>query len=291
MANNKKYISLSRLSIFLDNLRNTFAPQSHKHTVADLTDYTVDSALSSTSNNPVANSAIDAEFEAVSQAMNSLDLAIDGKADASHDHDDTYYTETEIDQKLSTVNTSITNITNGEIVVKEAEHANSADEATHATSADSATNANHATSADSATNANHAVSADSATTAESCTGNAATATKAAQDASGNVIIDTYETKSDASAKLTEAKNYADSAANTVKNDLLNGAGTAYDTLKELGDLIDENQDAIEALEIVAAGKADKVHTHAIADVNDLQAALDNKADASHSHNSVIIREW
>lgn len=46
------------------------------------------------------------------------------------------------------------------------------------------------------------------------------------------------------------------AATAVKNDLLNGAGPAYDTLKELGDLIDENQDAIDALETIATGKQD-----------------------------------
>ena len=70
-----------------------------------------------------------------------------------------------------------------------------------------------------------------------------------------------ESKGAASSALTEAKAYADTAATNVKNDLLNGAGGAYDTLKELGDLIDENTDAIEALEKVAAGKADKSHTH------------------------------
>lgn len=51
------------------------------------------------------------------------------------------------------------------------------------------------------------------------------------------------------------------ATTKVKNDLLNGAGSAYDTLKELGDLIDANVDAIDALEAVAANKADKSHTH------------------------------
>lgn len=98
----------------------------------------------------------------------------DGLVSGGHNHDDSYYTESEIDSKLSAINTSITNITSGEIVVKEAEHAGSADEATHATSADSAT------------------TADSSTTAE-------TATKATQDASGNVITETYETKADATA--------------------------------------------------------------------------------------------
>ncbi len=143
-----------------------------------------------------------------------------------------FYTESEVDALIEGVNTSISNITNGSTVVKEAEHA---------------------------------ASADSATTAENCTGNAATATKATQDGNGKVIADTYETKTDASAKLAEAKSYADTAAstaaNTVKNDLLNGAGEAYDTLKELGELIDENVDAIDALETVAAGKADKEHNH------------------------------
>jgi hypothetical protein len=58
-----------------------------------------------------------------------------------------------------------------------------------------------------------------------------------------------------------ANTAAENAANAVKNDLLNGVGEAYDTLKELGDLINDNQDAIEVLETVATGKADKVHSH------------------------------
>ena len=61
-------------------------------------------------------------------------------------------------------------------------------------------------------------------------------------------------------RLTEydalIKAYADNAATTVKNDLLNGAGEAYDTLKELGELIDENVDAIEALETIASTQPD-----------------------------------
>ena len=56
-----------------------------------------------------------------------------------------------------------------------------------------------------------------------------------------------------------AKAYADS----IKNDLLNGAGAAYDTLKELGELIDENHDAITVLEQVATNKADKTEVEAL----------------------------
>lgn len=98
---NKKYVSLSKLQTFLENLKTTFASLSHKHTTADLTDYKVDTALSPTSTNPVQNKVLDAEFDAISQAMGVLEEAIDGKADSSHNHNDTYYTETEIDQKLS----------------------------------------------------------------------------------------------------------------------------------------------------------------------------------------------
>lgn len=73
--------------------------------------------------------------------------------------------------------------------------------------------------------------------------------------------DAYETKGAAEIALNSAKSYADSAASSVKDDLLNGAGAAYDTLKELGDLINENTDAIEVLETVASGKANADHNH------------------------------
>ena len=102
---------------------------------------------------------------------------------------------------------------------------------------------------------------------------------AKKDGSGNIISSTYETKTDASNKLSTAKAYADTVANNVKNELLNGAGTAYDTLKELGDLITDNQEAIDVLEDVAAGKANAVHTHVVSDVTNLQITLDAKQAA------------
>lgn len=98
MANDsKKYISLNRLSNFLDNIKAKYSQIGHKHTMSDLTDYKVDTVLSSTSNNPIANKTVDAEFDAIATAMGALDLAIDGKADANHNHDNTYYTKTQVD--------------------------------------------------------------------------------------------------------------------------------------------------------------------------------------------------
>ena len=83
----------------------------------------------------------------------------------------------------------------------------------------------------------------------------------------------YDTKGAAAAALTAAQSYADSAASTaaaaVKSDLLNGAEDAYDTLKELGALIDTNTTAIDALEEVAASKAN---------ASDLTAHTGNKSN-------------
>ena len=101
----KKYVSLSKLSTFLDNLYDKFTEIGHKHKLDDITDYVVDSQLSSTSINPVQNKVIDAEFEEISKAMNILELAIDEKADgattlAGYGITDAY-TESEIDNMLS----------------------------------------------------------------------------------------------------------------------------------------------------------------------------------------------
>lgn len=59
------------------------------------------------------------------------------------------------------------------------------------------------------------------------------------------------------------------AKQAVKNDLLGGAGTAYDTLKELADLIETNKTAIEALRALAAGH---VKYDAAQDLTDEQKA-------------------
>lgn len=100
----------------------------------------------------------------------------------------------------------------------------------------------------------------------------------------NVISQMYgsDLTEDGAPTIREiANSEATTAADQVKNDLLNGAGAAFDTLKELGDLITNNQEAIDALETIASGKANSSHTHVIADVSGLQSALDGKASSSH----------
>lgn len=57
---------------------------------------------------------------------------------------------------------------------------------------------------------------------------------------------TVYSSSKVASEITKAKQ-------EVKDDLLGGAGTAYDTLNELAELIESNQDSITALQNLAAG--------------------------------------
>lgn len=128
----KKYVSLSRLSTFLDNLKTTFSSLSHKHKLSDITDYTVDSTLSSTSTNPVQNNVIKASLDekvpntrAVNGKVLSADITLsasdigsytkaetDSKIEEAKSYTDTktsgLASTTVVDNKISTHNTSTT---------------------------------------------------------------------------------------------------------------------------------------------------------------------------------------
>lgn len=77
---------------------------------------------------------------------------------------------------------------------------------------------------------------------------------------GSKILATqeYVTQQISTIPTPDVSGQISAATTALKNELLNGAGEAYDTLKELGDLIDNNTDALDALEIVASGKQDKI---------------------------------
>ena len=74
--------------------------------------------------------------------------------------------------------------------------------------------------------------------------------------SSDIVLTSSDVNADPAGSASEALATAKEYSDKIKNDLLNGAGAAYDTLKELGELIDENHNAIEALETIASGKAD-----------------------------------
>lgn len=102
------------------------------------------------------------------------------------------------------------------------------------------------------------------------------------DMANQDIVVLSEAKNYTDTAVDNAKTYTDSAVTDLKNELLNGAGEAYDTLKELGDLIDDNTDAVAALETIAAGKADAEHTHddRYYTETEINAKLDAKANTS-----------
>ena len=76
---------------------------------------------------------------------------------------------------------------------------------------------------------------------------------------GDVYVgSTSGTNKDEGSKKLATESYVNEQTLTLKNELLNGAGEAYDTLKELGDLINDNTDALGALEAVATNKQDKL---------------------------------
>ena len=75
----KKYASLNTLQLFLNSLKEIFSTLGHKHTVSDIADYQVDTALSADSSNPVANKVLNEEFDAIGEAFAAYDLLIDAK--------------------------------------------------------------------------------------------------------------------------------------------------------------------------------------------------------------------
>lgn len=209
-----------------------------------------------------------------------VDTEVAKKANSSHDHNDKYYTETEIDSKISGVNTSISSHTgNTGIHVTSTEKSNWNAAKSHADSAHAPSNAQ----------ANVIESIKVNGTAQTITSKSVniavptTASEIGAATSDHNHDSKYDAKGAAATALDSAKAYADSAAATVKNDLLNGAGTAYDTLKELGELIVDNKDAIDVLEEVAAGKADAGHTHddRYYTETEINTKLAGKADSSH----------
>ena len=65
--------------------------------------------------------------------------------------------------------------------------------------------------------------------------------------------------------------------------VVDGAPEDLDTIREVAEYAQENRDITDTLNAAIGQKADKAHTHAVADVTGLQAALDGKAASSHTH--------
>ncbi|MBO5828726.1 MAG: hypothetical protein J6R59_09775 [Paludibacteraceae bacterium] len=71
----KKYVTLSALSNFLDNLKNIFASEAHTHTQSEITDLVIDNEVSASSNlvrNSAVNAAINSTKEELSQNIEAV---------------------------------------------------------------------------------------------------------------------------------------------------------------------------------------------------------------------------
>lgn len=79
-----------------------------------------------------------------------------------------------------------------------------------------------------------------------------------------VSTNTVYSSSKVASEITKAKQ-------EVKDDLLGGAGTAYDTLNELAELIESNQDSITALQNLAAGHVKYDNAQELTDAQKKQA--------------------
>ena len=63
----EQHIFLDELGLgrVIDYIKTKFASLSHSHKLSEITDYSIDSVMSSTSTNPVQNSVLKMEFDAI----------------------------------------------------------------------------------------------------------------------------------------------------------------------------------------------------------------------------------
>lgn len=104
------------------------------------------------------------------------------------------------------------------------------------------------------------------------------------DLEGQIASATNINDEQASATTTYSSNKINSeitaAKQAVKSELLGGAGEAYDTLKELADLIQTNGSAIEALEALAVGHVKFDGVQSLTDEQKTQARTNISAAAA-----------
>ena len=99
----------------------------------------------------------------------------------------------------------------------------------------------------------------------------------------------------AAGSATEAAGHADRAEQAtdvagLRNevtqqiaDLVDGAPEDLDTIREVAEYAQANRHVTDQLNAAIGNKADKSHTHAWASITGLSSALNGKANASHTH--------
>ena len=177
MPDKKEYANLNTLQVFLDNLKNLFATKTeidetfnekadieHAHTLDDIDGLqaefdnimseidSVETSLSTPAGDGLGMvmsggnvsiqdgiiTVLDDSHDHIIDNITGLQDVLDTKSEISHTHDDLYYTESEIDTKISGINSTIEDVVNGDIIVAKASHAVTADSSTSSVSAENA---------------------------------------------------------------------------------------------------------------------------------------------------------
>lgn len=97
------------------------------------------------------------------------------------------------------------------------------------------------------------------------------------------------TDTDTTWSSTKIANELTALAQSVKDDLLGGAGTAYDTLKELADFIIAHGTEIDALKALAAGHVKYDGAQSLTDAQKLQARTNIAAASQSDHTALTGR--
>ena len=192
-----------------------------------------------------------------------VDEAVSTKANASHLHDDRYYTESEIDSKLAT-KSDTTHTHSGVYDVSGAA-------ASALSSANSYTDAEIETLSETVAtkaNATHSHAISGVTGLQSALDN--------KSAVGHTHGDIYYTE-------TEVNSLLSGKANTSHSHTIENITNLQSTLNSKAASNHTHSDIYTETEVdeLLEGKANSSHTHTIANVSGLQSALDSKAATSH----------
>lgn len=105
----------------------------------------------------------------------------------------------------------------------------------------------------------------------------------------NALLDDESTGTGKTWSSTKIASEITAAKQAVKDDLVNGAGTEYDTLKELADLITGNQSLIQALQAAGAGMVKFSEAQELTEPQKQTARTNIGAPSQSDHDALATR--
>ena len=209
----------------------------------------------------------------IDEKIDDINDAIDKKSDSEHNHDDKYYTETEIDNKISELNTVINkksdNTHNHNDDYSVIDHKHTVSEITdigshyyNQTQIDSKISTIN-NNIENKSDIGHGHSIAEITNLQTFLNDKVSVSRKINNKSltADITITASDIGALSSSDITIIKNDVNSYTDQKIANLLNNSTEAVDSIFELRDAMEDNADAISALESIAAGHALKDHTH------------------------------